>query len=75
MDADMDVTTLNWNPTAGDWAMTAPTDAVDIAWMTKALKERAPRIAVHEVGAAPCDDEESAAKSPETHIDWGAVGQ
>ena len=25
MDADMDVTTLNWNSTAGDWAITART--------------------------------------------------
>jgi hypothetical protein len=75
MDADMDVAKLNWNPTAGDWAMTAPTDPADVAWMNKTLKERAPRIAVHDVSAAPADDEEAAATSQELKIDWGAVGQ
>ncbi|TIO80572.1 MAG: hypothetical protein E5X74_32390 [Mesorhizobium sp.] len=74
MDADMDIPKLNWNPTAGNWAMTAPTDAVDVAWMNKTLKERAPRIAVHDVNAAPADEEDAAAASQELTIDWGALG-
>jgi len=74
MDADMDVPKLNWNPTAGNWAMTAPTDPVDVAWMNKTLKERAPRIAVHDVNVAPADDEDTATASQELTIDWGALG-
>jgi hypothetical protein len=74
MDADMDIPKLNWNPTAGNWAMTAPTDAVDVAWMNKTLKERAPRIAVHDVNAAPAEDEDTVTASPELKIDWGALG-
>lgn len=74
MDADTDIPKLNWNPTAGNWAMTAPTDAVDLGWMNKTLKERAPRIAVHDVNAAPADDEDPAAAPQELKIDWGALG-
>lgn len=74
MDAEMDIPKLNWNPTAGNWAMTAPTDAVDVAWMNKTLKERAPRIAVHDVNAAPAEDEDTATASQELTIDWGALG-
>ena len=74
MDADMDVAKLTWNPTAGDWAMTAPTEAADVAWMNQTLKKRASRIAVHDVNAAPADEEEAATKSQELKIDWAAVG-
>lgn len=74
MDADMDIPKLNWNPTAGNWAMTAPTDAVDVAWMNKTLKERAPRIAVHDVNAAPAEDKDTATASQELKINWGALG-
>lgn len=74
MDAAMDIPKLNWNPTAGNWAMTAPTDVVDVAWMNKTLKERAPRIAVHDVNAAPADDEDVAGAAQELKIDWGALG-
>jgi hypothetical protein len=76
MDADMDIPKLNWNPTAGNWAMTAPTDAVDVVWMTKTLKERAPRISVHDVNTAPADDDDdkAATASQELTIDWGALG-
>lgn len=74
MDAEMDIPKLNWNPTAGNWAMTAPTDAVDVAWMNKTLKERAPRIAVHDVNAAPAEDEDTVTASQELTIDWGALG-
>ncbi|MER8962107.1 hypothetical protein [Mesorhizobium sp. M0701] len=74
MDAEMDIPKLNWNPTAGNWAMSAPTDAVDVAWMNKTLKERAPRIAVHDVNAAPAEDEDTVTASQELTIDWGALG-
>lgn len=74
MDADLDVDKLGWNPTAGEWAMTAPTDAVDVPWMNETLLERAPRISVHDVRVAPADDEATRSSAPELKIDWGAVG-
>jgi len=74
MDADMDVPKLNWTPTAGNWAMSAPTDADDVAWMNKTLRERAARITVHDVKAPPDEEEESSASSQALKIDWGALG-
>jgi hypothetical protein len=74
MDADMDIPKLNWNPTAGNWAMMAPTEAGDVAWMNETLRERAPRISVHDFNAAPADDDDKAAASEELTIDWGALG-
>lgn len=74
MEADTDVEKLNWNPTAGNWAMTAPTDAGDVAWMSKTLKERAPRIMVHDVRALADEEEETSSSSQALKIDWGALG-
>ncbi len=65
---------LSWNPTDGDWRISAPTAAEDIPWMKDALKQRAPRITVRdrrEVSKA--DDEDTPAAS--LTINWGAVGQ
>lgn len=74
MDADMSVDPLSWNPTAGNWSMTAPADATDVDWMTETLKTRASRIRVHDVAAPPADDEaEGAAKSAELTFNWGAL--
>lgn len=72
MEAGMEVDKLSWNPTAGDWSMTAPTDADDVDWMNNALKDRAPRIKVLNVSTA-IDDEESASGSQTLKIDWGAL--
>jgi hypothetical protein len=74
MDADLAVDKLSWNPTAGNWAMTAPTDAVDVSWMNNTLRERAPRITVHDVSVAPTDEEQATEAMQELKIDWGAVG-
>lgn len=75
MEADFSVDKLNWNPTAGSWSMTAPCDPDDVAWMNKALKERAPRITVHDVNAPPANDEDKAeASASETlKVNWGAL--
>lgn len=73
MEADLEVDKLNWNPTAGDWSMTAPCDADDVTWMNNALKDRAPRIKVHDVDAA-IDEEESTSGEQALNIDWGALG-
>lgn len=74
MDAGLDVDKLGWNPTAGDWVMTAPTDAVDVPWMNKTLRERASRISVHDVRVAPADEEATNSSAQELKIDWGAIG-
>lgn len=73
MEADLAVDKLGWNPTAGDWSMTAPCDADDVTWMNNALKDRAPRIKVHDVDAAPDEEEEGAAGQQALKIDWGAL--
>jgi hypothetical protein len=74
MEADLEVDKLSWNPTAGDWSMTAPSDADDVTWMNNALKDRAPRIKIHDVDAAVEDEEESASGEQALKIDWGALG-
>lgn len=76
MEADSGVAKLTWNPTAGSWSMTAPCDPDDVAWMNKALKERAPRITVHDVNAPPADDEDNddSAASQTLKVNWGALG-
>ena len=74
MDADLGVDALTWNPTAGDWAMTAPSDATDVEWMNGTLKTRAPRITIHDVAAPPADEEtDNAAKAGELSFNWGAL--
>lgn len=71
--AGADVDKLNWNPTAGNWTMTAPAEAGDVTWMNSALKDRAPRIRVHDMDAAIEDDEPASAPQA-LKIDWGALG-
>lgn len=73
MEADLAIDKLGWNPTAGDWSMSAPCNADDVTWMNNALKDRAPRIKVHDVDAASDEDEESAAGLQALKIDWGAL--
>lgn len=74
MEAGKDIDKLNWNPTAGDWAMTAPADEEDVTWMNRTLKTRAPRISVHDVAEPPADESEDAgAKAEVLAIDWGVL--
>jgi hypothetical protein len=72
LEAGTDVDKLNWNPTAGNWAMTVPAESGDVAWMNNALKVRAPRITVHDMNAAFEDDEPAVAQA--LKINWGALG-
>lgn len=74
MEADLEVDQLSWNPTAGDWSMAAPSDADDVIWMNNALKDRAPRIKVHDVDAVVENEEESSSGGQALKIDWGALG-
>lgn len=63
---------LNNNPTSGDWQVTAPCEKADVAWMTKSLKSKSPRISVHDVDEAPSDSD-VAKSSGGIEIDWGAL--
>lgn len=60
------------NPTSGDWCVTAPCEKADVAWMTKSLKSKSPRISVHDVDEAPSHGD-SAKSSGGIEIDWGAL--
>ena len=74
MEAGLVVDKLSWNPTASDaWAMTVPCSNEDVGWMSKALKERAPRITVHDVNETPDADVEPAPKVAKVEIDWTAM--
>jgi hypothetical protein len=74
MEAGLDVDPLSFNPTAGDWRATAPSEEADVTWMNNSLKKRAQRITVHSVDEQPSEDdggERHEAKAFE--IDWGSV--
>ena len=74
MEAGLAVDKLSWNPTASDaWAITVPCSQEDVGWMSKALKERAPRITVRDVNEKPNADVEPARKIAEVEIDWTAM--
>ena len=74
MEAGLAIDSLNANPTAGDWQMTAPCEEGDVHWMNNTLKQRAPRMTVHAAHEPPADeDADEAAKVLE--IDWGALGK
>lgn len=72
-----DIDSLTWNPTGGPgWKITAPTEASDVPWMTGTLKDRAPRITVHDVKKPPADEEETTKAAADTlAINWGVLGQ
>ena len=71
--AGFDVDDLTWNPTAGDWRLWVPCDVENLAWARESLNEKAPRIELHEPGAAK-DERESAreitSQRGPLRIDW-----
>ena len=78
MEAGKSVDPITWNPTGGPaWRMTAPSEATDVGWMNNTLKDRAPRITVHDVASPPSEDDESADKAaaPDAalSINWGVL--
>jgi hypothetical protein len=77
MEAGLDVDPLHDNPTAGDWRATAPCEAEDADWMNKTLKDRAPRITVHDVDQPPEEEEGSKAAQAgaDFEIDWGVLAK
>jgi hypothetical protein len=78
MDLGNDVVRLNWNPTAGDWTLTAPCEAEDVEWMRKSLDSRGPRIKVHDAAAPPAEDDpesNDAAAAESLKINFGILGK
>ena len=80
MEAGLAIDRLNSNPTAGDWSVTAPCEEADQEWMNKTLKDRAPRIAVHDVDEPPPDESEqessSAANAEKVfQVDWEVLNK
>ena len=75
METGLEVDPLKDNPTAGDWRATAPCEAEDADWMNKTLKDRAPRIAVHDINQPPGEEEskKTAQGGADFEIDWGAL--
>lgn len=74
MEMGLAIDKLSWNPTASSaWAMTVPCSQEDLEWMSKTLKERAPRITVHDVNKTPDAEVEPARKVAEVEIDWTAM--
>jgi hypothetical protein len=76
MEIGKDVDSLHWNPTAGDWQMTVPCEEEDVAWLTKSLKSRAPRIIVRTPDQQLKEEtagEEAAIATSDFHIDWGVL--
>lgn len=77
MEAGLDIDPLKDNATAGDWRATAPCEAGDTDWMNKTLKDRAPRITVHDVNQRVEEEEGSKAAQAGAgfEIDWGALAK
>jgi hypothetical protein len=80
MEAGKDIDPLTWNPTGGpEWQMTAPSEAGDVDWINNTLKNRAPRITVHDAAASPADadeaDDNAAAQGQALKINWGVLDQ
>ena len=77
MEAGLAIDSLNANPTAGDWQMTAPCEDDDVDWMNTTLKERAPRTSVHAAHEPPADEgaDEADAAAKALEIDWGALSK
>ena len=71
-----DIDPLTWNPTGGPgWKITAPTESADVPWMNGTLKDRAPRITVHDVANPPADEEETTKTAAALNINWGVLGK
>ena len=77
MEVEFDVDPLPSTPTAGDWRVTAPCEADDVEWMNEALRNRAPRITVHDANEQPEEDVSSATApaSVDFDIDWRVLGE
>ena len=75
MEAGSDIDAVASTPTAGDWRATVPSEADDVDWMNKSLKNRAPRISVHDADKPPADEEsdESGQAAKAFEIDWGVL--
>lgn len=63
---------LAWNPTQGDWSISAPANDADVAWMNAMLKSVAPRCSARKMGEAVAGDDDKSASA--LAIDWSVLG-
>jgi len=75
IEAGKDVDRLSWNPTSGNWRLTAPCEKDDVDWMNQTLSTRGSRIRVHDVGEPPVEDDPSSKTGAESglEVDWGTL--
>lgn len=69
------VESLSWNPTGGDWGLTAPCEKDDVDWMNGVLDTRAPRIRLHDVDTPPTDEdaESKTYAGSALQVDWSVL--
>jgi hypothetical protein len=66
---------LPMNPTEGDWTLYVPCPESDLAWASRTLGDRAPRIVLHKQGEALSVSQESASTRADSFdVNWGALG-
>jgi len=74
LEAGATVDGLDWNPTAGDWTLYAPCEAETMAWAKECLREKAPRLVLHDLGSLPGEDAASAQRADKRtplRVEWG----
>lgn len=75
METGNKVERLNWNPTGGDWRLTAPCEKEDVDWMNETLSKRAPRILLHDVDAPQVDENTDGKEkvASAVQVDWSVL--
>ncbi len=68
-----DIESLTWNPTEGDWNISAPAFAEDVSWMNSALGSSAVRISIRNIDD-DIGDEQAKSEASNLAINWGVLG-
>lgn len=66
------VDALSWNPTDGNWKISAPAAAQDVTWMRAALGTG--RISVRALGEEVDEDKSTTGTASALDIDWTVLG-
>ena len=72
VEATLGIDPLSFNPTGGDWRLTAPCERDDVQWMNASLKGKVPRVSVHEADQTPTSGEK-AHSHHNFQVDWEAL--
>jgi len=70
LEDDSAIDSLAFNPTAGEWSLSAPCLPEDLGWMSRSLESRAPRIHVRD---GEITDDDKATSISVVEIDWSAL--